>query len=379
MSTPIFPPYWIVSVALNKEGQKEEEFRLFSNLTSNLSRNYRFNIPDLKVGTLDSLMQLSDELNKHDLFSESTVMKLAANLSNLLDRDSQKLETNLAVDRQSITEYLERFVWNEAKYPIRSSIKDLTDSIVKNIGEIDAEMKVSMTNFNNVKTSLANFDRKQTGNLLVRSLTDIVSKENFVLGSEYLTTLVVVVPKFSYKEWENSYETLAEFVVPKSSTKISEDKDYILVSVTLFKRSVDNFKSSAREKRFIVRDFEFNEQEINQEKQERVQLGSDLKKQLANLIVWCKTNFSETFEAWIHLKAIRIFVESILRYGLPPNFLSVILVPNMKNEKKLRTVLQKAYGKDNGKEEELTDDAPIAYQTEYYPYVFFGLNTDLIK
>jgi len=39
---------------------------------------------------------------------------------------------------------------------------------------------------------------------------------------------------------------------------------------------------------------------------------------------WLTTNFSEAFEAWIHLKALRVFVESVLRYGLPPNFAAII-------------------------------------------------------
>lgn len=33
------------------------------------------------------------------------------------------------------------------------------------------------------------------GNLFTRTLSDIVSKEDFVLGSEYLVTLLVIVPK----------------------------------------------------------------------------------------------------------------------------------------------------------------------------------------
>jgi hypothetical protein len=38
-----------------------------------------------------------------------------------------------------------------------------------------------------------------------------------------------------------------------------------------------------------------------------------------------KANFGEVFSAWMHLKMLRLHVESILRYGLPPTFLSCIL------------------------------------------------------
>ena len=31
------------------------------------------------------------------------------------------------------------------------------------------------------------------------------------------------------------------------------------------------------------------------------------------LVRWLKVNFSEAFSAWIHVKALRVFVESVLR------------------------------------------------------------------
>ena len=33
---------------------------------------------------------------------------------------------------------------------------------------------------------------------------------------------------------------------------------------------------------------------------------------------WCITSYGEAFSSWIHVCAVRLFVESILRYGLPP-------------------------------------------------------------
>jgi V-type H+-transporting ATPase subunit C len=38
-----------------------------------------------------------------------------------------------------------------------------------------------------------------------------------------------------------------------------------------------------------------------------------------------KAAFADIFQAWTHLKALRIFVESVLRYGLPPEFISAVI------------------------------------------------------
>ena len=52
---------------------------------------------------------------------------------------------------------------------------------------------------------------------MTRSLNDVVTEDDVVTGSEYLQTLLVVVPKALYREWEKTYETISEMIVPRSS------------------------------------------------------------------------------------------------------------------------------------------------------------------
>lgn len=52
-----------------------------------------------------------------------------------------------------------------------------------------------------------------------------------------------------YKEWESTYESLTQMVVPRSSHKIHEDSEYGLYSVTVFKKVIDEYKHHAREKK----------------------------------------------------------------------------------------------------------------------------------
>lgn len=46
----------------------------------------------------------------------------------------------------------------------------------------------------------------------------------------------------------------------------------------------------------------------------------------------------------MHLAVVRLFVESILRYGLPPQFQGVVVKPLPKMEGRLRVVLASAFG-----------------------------------
>jgi len=109
-------------------------------------------------------------------------------------------------------------------------------------------------------------------------------------------------------------------------------------------------------------------------------LDAEREKQKKALIRWCKTNFSEAFIAWIHLKAIRVFVESVLRYGLPTNFQAMLLLPQKKQIKRLRQTLLELYGHlsskivfSGGKQNHEEDD-PM--QEKFFPYVFLEINLD---
>lgn len=107
-------------------------------------------------------------------------------------------------------------------------------------------MKQRMQAFNQLKTSLQSMEKKQTGSLLTRNLGDVVKKEHFVLDSEYLVTLVVVVSNACINDWFSKYEKVTDMVVPRSSQQIFQDDDYSLVTVTLFQRVVDEFKNKVR-------------------------------------------------------------------------------------------------------------------------------------
>lgn len=62
------------------------------------------------------------------------------------------------------------------------------------------------------------------------------------------------------------------------------------------------------------------------------------------MIRWCTTTYTEVFTAWVHLKAIRLYVETVLRYGLPFNAQAAMVEPARAKEKQLREVLKQLYG-----------------------------------
>ncbi|XP_046388493.1 V-type proton ATPase subunit C [Ischnura elegans] len=377
--------YWLISAPGDKTCQQTWE--TLNNVTSkqnNLSDNYKFHIPDLKVGTLDQLVGLSDDLGKLDSFVEQCTRKVSGYLGEVLEDQRDKVQENLLANNTDLATYITRFQWDMAKYPIKQSLRNIADIISKQVGQIDADLKTKSSAYNNLKGNLQNLEKKQTGSLLTRNLADLVKKEHFILDSEYLTTLLVVVQKPHFNDWNTGYEKLTDMIVPRSSVLVFQDSDYGLFTVTLFKKVVEEFKHHAREKKFMVRDFTYNEEELAAGKNEITKLVMDKKKQFGPLVRWLKVNFSECFCAWIHVKALRVFVESVLRYGLPVNFQAMLLHPNKKSTKRLRDVLNQLYGHLDssavqGSGHESVDIPGLGFgQAEYFPYVYYKINVDMM-
>jgi len=212
----------------------------------------------------------------------------------------------------------------------------------------------------------------------VKDLSEIITKEYVLDDSEFMESVFVCVPRNQARNWMTDYERLSTMVVPRSAKLIAEDNDYQLYRVVIFKKVIDEFKRAARDKKYVVRDFVYDPKRNSQD--ERKKLEAEKERSKASLARWCKTNFGEAFEAWIHLKAIRVFVESVLRYGLPTNFQAMLLLPNKNRTKNLRKVLHDLYSHltsksvFSGKGETETEE-----DENFFPYVCLEVNLDYRK
>ena len=95
----------------------------------------KLKLPDFKVGTLDSLMGLMDELTKLDTSTEGILKKVAQQLSENLKHESEgNVTENYLAARMPLDEYLNKFQWDAAKFPIRQPLPNIAEMIGKQVG-----------------------------------------------------------------------------------------------------------------------------------------------------------------------------------------------------------------------------------------------------
>ena len=104
-----------------------------------------------------------------------------------------------------------------------------------------------------------------------------------------------------------------------------------------------------------MREFVFEPNKVTEDAAKKLRDEAEEQRLKLLLSKWCDINFAEAFKMMMHLKAVRVFVESVLRYGLTPkatgmgagpgpNFQSVLLQPKKGKEDHLHKALCSLYG-----------------------------------
>jgi V-type H+-transporting ATPase subunit C len=386
----------------------------------------------LKVGTLDKLIALSDELGRVDNMGKGIVQKLHKSYMDLDDTPEQML----SVYNKSVHAYISNFVWDEGHFNPRAQMKDLVQSIHTNLTKTAEHLRKWTATLGDIQNKLNAIERKKTGSLMNKALNEYISLNEWVDG-EYLCTALVVVPNNKtndfleqYEFFEDSdankqyYELLSKkqeqdqkqqhnseandaqsqpqqqpqvhhaqnevdklhnaecrCVVPDSQKFLTKDSEFSLFRVYLLKRGYQWFKYCAMKHGYAVRDFSVDELDAENEEKALLELKKKESSQKKRLKLFCKNTFSEAFAHWVHLKIIRAFVESVLRFGLPVDFSISVVRPPKGSEKKLLTVLEQKYKhlldsifQSKQSEDEIDYSQRMA---DFYPFIYIECKVEL--
>ncbi|KAJ8120081.1 hypothetical protein ONZ43_g3119 [Nemania bipapillata] len=300
-------------------------------------------IPSFKIGTLDALVQQADDLAKLDSACQALVAKVSDSLRTLYDGDDQKAAEQKVVNDKPTDQYLRSFTWNTVRYRADKPVGELVSGLQKDLATIDNDIKGKINQHNQVKSNLVGLQRKQSGNLSTKSLAPIIGPSALVQDSEYLETHLIAVPTNLRKDFIKSYETLTERVVPRSAVELAHDDEFVLYAVTTFKKNGAEFQQKCREQKWTPRQYKYVEGGKEEEKRELERVAREEKKVWGEALRMVHTGWSESVMIWAHAMALRVFVESVLRYGLPLEFVPALVQTNSKLVKKIKTALDATY------------------------------------
>ncbi|KAK0383306.1 hypothetical protein NLU13_9219 [Sarocladium strictum] len=384
--------YAVISLplgAFDSSNKDDAVSSLKSTVSSDSGTVLPFNIPDFKIGTLDALVQQADDLAKLEQNCEAVVAKVADSLRSVLDSDPDRLAQYKMVNDKPTDQYITNFSWNKIRYRADKSLGELIDTLGKELVTVDNDVKTKFNQYNSVKTNLAALQRRQTGNLATKSLTPIVDPAILVQDSEYLETHLIVVPANNKKDFVKSYETLAPMVVPRSCVEVAKDEEFVLFAVATFKKTSAEFLQKCREQKWTPRQYKHVQGGREEEQRELDKVTNEERKVCGEALRIGRTGWSESVMVWIHVLTLRVFVEAVLRYGLPLDYATALIKTTPKLSSKVKTALDgrfshlggNAFGRD--KQGRVTkDDAAMSSEMaaaglgtgeghEYTAYVYY--------
>ncbi|KKY28673.1 putative vacuolar atp synthase subunit c [Phaeomoniella chlamydospora] len=405
------PSYLFVTVpnSVVPSGHTSDALAAVQNAAAKEGTALPITIPEFKIGTLDALVQQADELAKLQNTCESVVAKVGDALKNVLDGDQAKIESMKVVNDKPLEQYLRTFTWNKVKYRADKPLSELIDLLQKETQSIDNDVRSRYQQYNTSKSNLAALQRKQTGNLSTKSLISIVDPKLLVQnsfkndgsrqdeddapGSEYIETHLIAVPLTNQKDFLKNYETLSPMVVPRSATLVTQDSEFALYSATTFKKHSQEFLHKCREHKWVPRDFKYKEGGKEEEAREVERSEKEERRLWGETLRMARTGWSESVMCWVHAIILRVFVETVLRYGLPLDFTTALIKTTPKQASKVRSGLDaafsylggNAFGRDK-KGRVTKDDSAVSAElqaaghmgdgNDYTAYVCYGLEVD---
>jgi len=125
---------------------------------------------------------------------------------------------------------------------------------------------------------------------------------------------------------------------------VTEDDSYVLARVLHLQcPALQTYKTKLSDYKYTVREFQFNSEAVDDAKADKEKLQQNLQQSQQQAKKTLQMAFGEIFLCHLHLKAIRLFVESVLWYGLPVNFQASVIKMNMRKEAGLKAALNEGF------------------------------------
>ena len=148
-------------------------------------------------------------------------------------------------------------------------------------------------------------------------------------------------------------------MVPNSAKKVFENPDQVLYAITVLRGHttsgsmdlqgnyvageivdyIEPLRTAFREKRCTLRPLVFDPTKATGVDAHIEQAKTEVDQSISVVTRWCSAHFGEIFSAFVHLRVISAYVESVMRYGVPANFSTMLLHPDAKRTKEAQAAL----------------------------------------
>jgi V-type H+-transporting ATPase subunit C len=126
----------------------------------------------------------------------------------------------------------------------------------------------------------------------------------------------------------------------------------VIYTMTVMREQVNDYIKVLKKNGYVAQQFDYDLQAHQGREKKRIELSKELEATLGRAQKYVNMHYSTVFKALTHVKIMRVFVDSVLRFGLPreSRFFMGIIKPNPGMDAKIFTALTDQFAEDHLKE-----------------------------
>ena len=199
-------------------------------------------------------------------------------------------------------------------------------------------------------TLLMQFNEQDFENWQKRTMANIQHKNQNIEDEEQRNE--IIQGEFEAEKRTHQRNMKLAGVVPGSHKYLGhEDQEgNQLFRITCMTDMANDYIRQLKKNGFQSQEFVYDGDQYIANKNLEAQLKQELRTCNDKLVTKSFHNFQELFQALVHLKIIRVFIDGVLRYGIPPQFLMGFIKPAKNCDEKIKQNLTIAFQEEHLKD-----------------------------
>lgn len=272
-------------------------------------------LPKIENESIDCLFDSEERVLAIEHLLEDVIRKYSTSYASL----SLAQLTDSVVLGKSFDHFLKSFKWDNLKYPLSAKMSDLLQSMENEIMDAMETLKEKESTYNEEKRRSNMSSLGEQNGIYETDIDELVHGDKEEMCAPFLKKYYIGVHE---KLREKDIETLSSidglFIESGKLVKSCPDGE---IYESLGRSDIEEEITKEIEKNgYIVRKPRFTEEEYLQQKREEGEVVEHLKETESEFERLILGRLPRLYTLLLHVKHISLYIESVLRYGLPSTF-----------------------------------------------------------
>ncbi|ELQ75614.1 Vacuolar H+-ATPase V1 sector, subunit C [Trachipleistophora hominis] len=285
--------YFFISLPVDS---RTSAINLLTHLKKHRLDVFKLNVPINHWSSFGSMIELTEQL-------DGLCRQVLDLFNKLLTVDRDFVKSPSFVKNVDLNNKIERFVWPGDKYP-RAALNDMFETFVDELALIRKNFELRSANYERSKRKMEDIRRRKNGTLREVDLANLVTQNDDFEFLEYFYVLIDRNERLENVDVE-------DLICVK---EIAGDEEQRLVQCLGLRSKREHIEKQLAAKKYIVKRFESTNEDVDR-------IAIDFSVVEKGYFTFIDTYLLETFDLLLCVKLTKLYVDSVLQYGLPNSYI----------------------------------------------------------